>query len=202
MAKRPHWYCWLIRSTKRVQPYCRLAITTIQTMPTISCMIRYRMAAGAACPSVAAVSMCIPPGVATDVSRSHQAGIPSSCGRVLVQCRGTNTTDTTRPAQRVPARAPGPAIREQHLTHQTAVAVCRVHDNRHVTLQDQVTREPPRVRAEGLRLLRSDTAIQPHRDRLPLTQYADDIAIAHTHDLARALLGRGTTRRQPAPQHH
>src|SRR5437870_13893253 len=37
IAARPHWYFWSIGLTNRVQPYCRLAIITMQTMPKTSC---------------------------------------------------------------------------------------------------------------------------------------------------------------------
>src|SRR5690349_18275574 len=37
MAARPQWYFWSIGLTNRVQPYCRLAIITMQMMPKISC---------------------------------------------------------------------------------------------------------------------------------------------------------------------
>src|ERR1700761_750205 len=37
MAARPQWYFWSIGLTNRVQPYCRLAIITMQTMPMTSC---------------------------------------------------------------------------------------------------------------------------------------------------------------------
>src|SRR5882757_8704149 len=36
MAARPQWYFSSIGLTNRVQPYCRLAIITMQTMPKIS----------------------------------------------------------------------------------------------------------------------------------------------------------------------
>src|SRR5712691_9077578 len=55
MAGRPHWYFWLIGSTNRVQPYCRLAMATMQAMPTTNCITRYPMAACAALPPMAAV---------------------------------------------------------------------------------------------------------------------------------------------------
>src|SRR5207253_4045449 len=34
IAARPQWYFWSIGLTNKVQPYCRLAIITMQTMPT------------------------------------------------------------------------------------------------------------------------------------------------------------------------
>src|SRR6476660_5850715 len=37
MAARPQWYFWSIGLTNRVQPYCRLAIITMQMMPKTSC---------------------------------------------------------------------------------------------------------------------------------------------------------------------
>src|SRR5215813_3945520 len=37
IAARPQWYCWSIGLTNSVQPYCRLAIITMQMMPKISC---------------------------------------------------------------------------------------------------------------------------------------------------------------------
>src|ERR1041384_5317782 len=37
MAARPQWYFWSIGLTNRVQPYCRLAIITMQTRPKTSC---------------------------------------------------------------------------------------------------------------------------------------------------------------------
>src|SRR4029077_8193345 len=37
MAARPQWYFWSIGLTNRVQPYCRLAIITMQMMPKSSC---------------------------------------------------------------------------------------------------------------------------------------------------------------------
>src|SRR5262249_47438788 len=36
IAARPQWYFWSIGLTNRVQPYCRLAIITMQMMPKIS----------------------------------------------------------------------------------------------------------------------------------------------------------------------
>src|SRR5712691_2574605 len=55
MAGRPHWYFWLIGSTNRVQPYCRLAMATMQAIPTTNCNTRYPRAACAALPPMAAV---------------------------------------------------------------------------------------------------------------------------------------------------
>ena len=40
IAARPHWYFWSIGKTNSVQPYCRLAIITMQTMPKTSCSHR------------------------------------------------------------------------------------------------------------------------------------------------------------------
>src|SRR5438105_4504632 len=37
MAARPQWYFWSMGLTNRVQPYCRLAIITMQMMPKTSC---------------------------------------------------------------------------------------------------------------------------------------------------------------------
>src|SRR5215471_3207198 len=37
IAARPQWYFWSIGLTNSVQPYCRLAIITMQMMPKISC---------------------------------------------------------------------------------------------------------------------------------------------------------------------
>src|SRR5262249_23437837 len=36
MAARPQWYFWSIGLTNKVQPYCRLAIITMQMMPKMS----------------------------------------------------------------------------------------------------------------------------------------------------------------------
>ena len=36
MAARPQWYFWSIGLTNSVQPYCKLAIITMQMMPKIS----------------------------------------------------------------------------------------------------------------------------------------------------------------------
>src|SRR5262245_66459640 len=36
IAARPQWYFWSIGVTNSVQPYCRLAIITMQMMPKIS----------------------------------------------------------------------------------------------------------------------------------------------------------------------
>src|SRR5215813_11432763 len=36
IAARPQWYFWSIGLTNSVQPYCRLAIITMQMMPKIS----------------------------------------------------------------------------------------------------------------------------------------------------------------------
>jgi hypothetical protein len=36
MAARPQWYFWSIGLTNSVQPYCRLAIITMQMMPKIN----------------------------------------------------------------------------------------------------------------------------------------------------------------------
>src|SRR5262249_23949877 len=36
MAARPQWYFWSIGVTNSVQPYCRLAIITMQMMPKMS----------------------------------------------------------------------------------------------------------------------------------------------------------------------
>src|SRR5215831_15135502 len=40
IAARPQWYFWSIGLTNNVQPYCRLAIITMQTMPTNNCAKR------------------------------------------------------------------------------------------------------------------------------------------------------------------
>ena len=40
IAARPQWYFWSIGVTNSVQPYCRLAIITMQTMPIASCSQR------------------------------------------------------------------------------------------------------------------------------------------------------------------
>src|SRR5438477_8023487 len=40
IAARPHWYLASIGKTNSVQPYCRLAIITMQTMPNASCSQR------------------------------------------------------------------------------------------------------------------------------------------------------------------
>ena len=37
IAARPQWYFWSIGLTNSVQPYCRLAIITMQMMPKMSC---------------------------------------------------------------------------------------------------------------------------------------------------------------------
>src|SRR5271165_1229201 len=37
MAVEPQWYFWSIGLTNNVQPYCRLAIITMQMMPKTSC---------------------------------------------------------------------------------------------------------------------------------------------------------------------
>ena len=36
IAARPQWYFWSIGVTNSVQPYCRLAIITMQMMPKIN----------------------------------------------------------------------------------------------------------------------------------------------------------------------
>src|SRR6476646_10221788 len=41
MVARPQWYFWSIGRTNSVQPYCRLAIITMQMMPKTSCAHRY-----------------------------------------------------------------------------------------------------------------------------------------------------------------
>src|SRR5580698_7725554 len=40
IAARPQWYLASMGSTNRVQPYCRLAIIAMQTMPIASCSQR------------------------------------------------------------------------------------------------------------------------------------------------------------------
>src|SRR5438477_6557257 len=40
IAARPQWYLASIGSTNSVQPYCRLAIITMQAMPNTSCSQR------------------------------------------------------------------------------------------------------------------------------------------------------------------
>ena len=40
MAVRPQWNFWSIGLTNSVQPYCRLAIITMQSTPNTSCRQR------------------------------------------------------------------------------------------------------------------------------------------------------------------
>jgi hypothetical protein len=40
MAARPQWYFWSIGLTNSVQPYCKLAIITMQMMPKTSWLQR------------------------------------------------------------------------------------------------------------------------------------------------------------------
>src|SRR5215813_11147863 len=55
MAARPQWYFSSIGLTNRVQPYCRLAIITMQMMPKISCPQRVASDAVARVDTVVAV---------------------------------------------------------------------------------------------------------------------------------------------------
>src|ERR1700741_26433 len=61
MAARPQWYFWSIGPTNRVQPYCRLAIITMQMMPKISCPQRVASDAAARVSIVVAVVVDISP---------------------------------------------------------------------------------------------------------------------------------------------
>src|ERR1700731_4922295 len=56
IAARPHWYLASIGKTNSVQPYCRLAIITMQTMPKASCSQRNNEGRAAAAP--ASTGMC------------------------------------------------------------------------------------------------------------------------------------------------
>src|SRR5262245_3672671 len=78
-------------------------MATIQTRPTTSCMIRYRMAAGVARTFVAAVSMCFLPVGADHGSRRHPLVLR---GRAFVRCRVAQTAETTRLAQLVQLVSP------------------------------------------------------------------------------------------------
>src|SRR6266851_8725156 len=60
IAARPQWYFWSIGLTNKVQPYCRLAIITMQMMPKISCPQRVAseaMGRASAAPDVVAISV-------------------------------------------------------------------------------------------------------------------------------------------------
>src|ERR1700733_8185920 len=59
MAAAPQWYFWSIGLTKSVQPYCRLAIITMQSTPTTSCPQRPAGCATAASGAMAGDSALI-----------------------------------------------------------------------------------------------------------------------------------------------
>src|SRR5215472_12113764 len=63
IAARPQWYFWSMGLTNSVQPYCRLAIITMQMMPKISCPQRVASDAVARVGTVVAVvvDILLPP---------------------------------------------------------------------------------------------------------------------------------------------
>src|ERR671930_563175 len=70
MAARPQWYFWSIGLTNSVQPYCRLAIITMQMMPNTSCI--HRVASEVAASEVVASDFTF--------TASEIALMPSPCG--------------------------------------------------------------------------------------------------------------------------
>src|SRR5215468_867855 len=60
IAARPQWYFWSIGLTNSVQPYCRLAIITMQMMPKISWPQRPPDETAARAPAVSDVAISTP----------------------------------------------------------------------------------------------------------------------------------------------
>src|SRR5438445_8261058 len=58
IAARPQWYLASIGKTNSVQPYCKLAIITMQAMPKASC--HQRNGEGRAATARASSDMCLP----------------------------------------------------------------------------------------------------------------------------------------------
>src|SRR6201999_3894695 len=61
IAARPQWYLASMGSTNSVQPYCRLAIIAMQTMPIASCIQRKLPDKGAAGAAVFVLETIDPP---------------------------------------------------------------------------------------------------------------------------------------------
>src|SRR5260221_7700442 len=79
IAARPQWNFASIGSTNRVQPYCRLAIMAMQTMPMASCIQRKPLDVGSACAAAVVPETMIPP--------TALLGSVTQCRKVVTDCR-------------------------------------------------------------------------------------------------------------------
>lgn len=83
-----------------------------------------------------------------------------------------------------------PAIRQEPLAHQPAVATGVPDEHGHLLLECQAGGELPSLRTEGLPAFRRVDAVQPTSDGLPISQDLEGVAV-HDADDAAGELGGG-----------